>query len=109
MPIAYSAKKNTGLREKSYGIPSPGKFNPLARGSPLMKVNKSVTRVSNTLPRFYSSMRDSASNGRGIPDIKTMTAENVGGFDNSTVNVRGKLNKLETEILEVNQVLNFHK
>lgn len=66
-----------------------------------MKIDKSMTLGRKTLPKFYSSRQENGANT--IPDIRTTHSEN------STVNVRGKMTQLEREILEVSQVLNYHK
>ena len=102
--------KGSGLKQKGYGIPSPGKFNPLGKESPLMKIERSFPAANNTMSRFYSSRKDHANTEVRIPNIKSLAnAESTGWKNDTTVNVKGKLKSLEQEILEVHQVLNFHK
>lgn len=90
-------------REGGYGVATPQKFNPLGKESPLMKIKREFPDGNNTMTRFYNSRRSTGRIERTIPNIKSNMSENT------TVNVRGKLKSLENEILEVTQVLNFHK
>ena len=110
MTGAFSTMKGTGIRDKGYGIASPGKFNPLSKESPLMKIEKSIPNGNNTMSRFYSARKEHVNTEVKIPNIKSLSGtESVALRNETTVNVKGKLKSLEQEILEVHQVLNFHK
>lgn len=110
MPGAFSTMKGINVREKGYSISSPGKFNPLGKESPLMKIEKSLPSANNTMSRFYSARREHGNTEIKIPNIKTLSSVESAGFNtDTTVNVKGKLMSLEHEILEVYQVLNLHK
>lgn len=87
----------------SYGLTSPQKFNPLSKESPLMKVDKRYIKPNRTMSRFHDNRKSQENIGTIIPNIKTLA------LDNTNANVRGKLKQLEAEILEINQVLNYHK
>ena len=67
-----------------------------------MKIDKKVPISSQTMSNFYTARNGMVKTDQGIPSIKTYQ-------EDTTVNVRGKLKNLEREILEVSQVLNFHK
>lgn len=55
MTGAYSTMKNTGVREKSFALASPGKFNPLGKDSPLMKIDKALPVVKTVSMVFFYS------------------------------------------------------
>ena len=61
------------------------------------------------MSRFYSTGRAHEA-VEGLVNLKTTSIrDNTEVEVHSTVNVKGKLKSLEQEILEVNQVMNFHK
>lgn len=92
MPVYdRSAKKSVG-KDRSYGITSPQKFNPLGKESPLMRIDRSLPMANNTMGKFYNSKNIGLPDA-GIPNIRTVLTENT------TVNVRGKLKQLENEII----------
>jgi hypothetical protein len=70
-----------------------------------MMVQKKYLNANRTVRHFQNSKKSyDGTATTTIPDIKT-----VFSGESSNANVRGKLKQLESEILEVNQVLNFHK
>jgi hypothetical protein len=69
-----------------------------------MMVQKKYLNANRTVRHFQNGKKSYDGTASTIPDIKT-----VFSGENSNANVRGKLKQLESEILEVNQVLNFHK
>lgn len=92
MPVYdRSIKKSVG-KDRSYGITSPQKFNPLGKESPLMRIDRSLPMANNTMSKFYNSKNNGLPDS-GIPNIRTALTENT------TVNVRGKLKQLENEII----------
>ena len=67
MPTHYRTLKMPSGRDRSYGVPSPAKFNPLSRESPLMRINK---REIDT--KFFTlRSHDKAKTEPSIPNIRS--------------------------------------